>query len=74
MAGGPRDQQDSSAAHGHAAHRPERGSEQVLEDRDLSRSDQFQQAVSELVGLLGKLSDTLVGFLLLFRMDKDFVL
>ena len=29
--------------------------DQVLEDRDLARSDQFQQAVSELVVLLGKL-------------------
>ena len=34
--------------------------EQVLEDRDLSRSDQFQQAVSELVGLLGKLPQSAV--------------
>jgi len=29
--------------------------DQVLDDRDLARSDQFQQAVSELVVLLGKL-------------------
>jgi len=34
--------------------------EQVLEDRDLSRSDQFQQAVSELVALLGKLPQSAV--------------
>jgi DNA primase len=31
-----------------------------LEDRDLSRSDQFQQAVSELVALLGKLPQSAV--------------
>ena len=34
--------------------------EQVLEERDLSRSDQFQQSVSELVALLGKLPQSAV--------------
>ncbi|MFQ6537292.1 MULTISPECIES: DNA primase [Aphanothece] len=34
--------------------------EQVLGDRDLSRSDQFQQAVTALVGLLGKLPQSAV--------------
>ena len=34
--------------------------EQVLAERDLSRSDQFQQAVSELVALLGKLPQSAV--------------
>ena len=34
--------------------------EQVLEERDLSRSDQFQQCVSELVALLGKLPQSAV--------------
>ncbi len=32
--------------------------EQILEDRDLSKADQFQQAVSGLVELLGKLPQT----------------
>ena len=34
--------------------------EQVLEERDLSRADQFQQAVTLLVGLLGKLPQSAV--------------
>ena len=34
--------------------------EQVLEERDLSRADQFQQAVTALVGLLGKLPQSAV--------------
>ncbi|MFM7641981.1 MAG: DNA primase [Cyanobium sp.] len=34
--------------------------DQVLEDRDLSRNDQFQQAVSALVALLGKLPQSAV--------------
>ena len=34
--------------------------EQVLEKRDLSRADQFQQAVTALVGLLGKLPQSAV--------------
>nr|WP_115093748.1 DNA primase [Synechococcus sp. UW106] len=34
--------------------------EQVLEARDLSRADQFQQAVTALVGLLGKLPQSAV--------------
>jgi DNA primase len=34
--------------------------DQVLEDRDLSRSDQFQQAVTALVTLLGKLPQSAV--------------
>ena len=34
--------------------------EQVLEERDLSKADQFQQAVTALVGLLGKLPQSAV--------------
>jgi len=34
--------------------------EQVLAERDLSRSDQFQQSVSELVALLGKLPQSAI--------------
>lgn len=34
--------------------------DQVLEDRDLSRADQFQQAVTALVALLGKLPQTAI--------------
>ena len=34
--------------------------DQVLADRDLSQSDQFQQAVSSLVALLGKLPQSAV--------------